>query len=145
MTSSNQERRYYVKSYFFNLYDKYFCQVSVGLNKRWRSDIYFKLGSFYHFYNPQRKDDAKRRHCRFDPDSLCRKISILTESNSVQNLSSLMLKAKEGGGGGKHPVLIVLRGLYTDKILALNIISQTIMAILSETSLRMFDSNRSTR
>ena len=35
------------------------------------------------------------RHYRFDPDFLCRRILILFQSNSVQNLSRLTLKRGE--------------------------------------------------
>ena len=43
------------------------------------------------------------RHYRFDMDFLHRKIFIFSQSNSVQNLSSLTLKTKElEREGGKH-------------------------------------------
>ena len=68
-----------------------------------------KQALFSTFYTQQRKDDViVTSHCRFDPDFLYRKIFILSQSNSVQNLSSLTLKTKELlRGGGKHlpPVL----------------------------------------
>ena len=61
------------------------------------------------------------RHCWFDPDFLYRKIVILSQSNSVQNLSILTLKTKKLWRGvepppplrcytsQKSPVLIGLR------------------------------------
>ena len=77
------------------MYVKYFCQVSIEVNKRWRSDSYFKMGPFGTFHIQQRKNDVIVTLYRFDPDSLYHKIFILSQSNSVQNLSSLTLKTKE--------------------------------------------------
>ena len=54
-----------------------------------------KEALFSTFYTQLRK--------RFDSDFLYRKLFILSESNSVQNVSSLTLKTKElWRGGGKH-------------------------------------------
>ena len=61
MTSSKHEKRFYVKSNFSiksTMYIKYFCQVSIGLSKRWRNDSYVKEALFGTFYTQQRKDDV---------------------------------------------------------------------------------------
>ena len=71
------------------MYVKYFCQVSIGLNKRWRKRQLFQDRLFLAFFI------LSRKNCRFDLHSLYRKTFILSQSNSVQNLSSLTLKTKE--------------------------------------------------
>ena len=87
------------------MYLKCFCQISTGLNERWRNDSYFKIGSFWHFlYSPEKRS----RHSDVIVDLIrilfYRKLFILSQSSSVQNLSSLTLKTKElWKGGGKHP------------------------------------------
>ena len=47
MTSSKQEKHLLCKiQHFSAVYMKHFCQVSIRLNKGWRNDSYFKIGSF---------------------------------------------------------------------------------------------------
>ena len=58
-----------------------------------------KQALFSTFYTQQRKDDVIVTSLSIYPDFLYRKIFILSQSNSVQNLSSLTLKTKSYGGG----------------------------------------------
>ena len=67
-----------------------------------------KQALFSTFYTQQKEDDVIVTSLSIWPDFLYRKIFILSQSNSVQNLSSLTLKTKGVmEAGGKHPPLVL--------------------------------------
>ena len=97
------------------MYVTYFCHVSIGLNKKWRSDSYFKIGTFY---TQQRKDDVIvtslsilsgfsliAKYSSYPKAGENKALFSPAQSNSVQNLSSLTLNTNElwRGGGWKTP------------------------------------------
>ena len=86
---------------FAESYNK--ANIFLGLIEYELNNLFLAL-----FILNREKMTSKSPHCQFDPDSFCRKMFILCQSNSVQNLSSLTLKTKElwgGGGGWKTPPL----------------------------------------
>ena len=66
-------------------------------------NISVKFQFLANFDTHQNKDDVIERHYRFGPHFSCRRILILPQSNSVQNLSRLNLKTKELRGVGGTP------------------------------------------
>ena len=104
MTSSNHEKHYCVESNFLDL--KYFvCEMILpNFNKmKWKMEkrqLFQNRFFLALFILNWQKMNSSWRHYWFNPDFLYRKMFTLSQSNFVQNLITLTLKTKEGGG--KH-------------------------------------------